>query len=77
MSNNQSYTPFYEVASRSIDTPARDAVKAEAERREKQRQQELSSAETLTPEQDAELEAWQESEMKKHAWMLDVSSGDK
>ncbi len=51
--------PFYEVASPAIQNPARDAVRAEAERRSR------AARQTPTFATDAELEAWQASESAK------------
>ena len=76
MSNKQSFTPFYEVASRSINNPARDAVTAEAERREAEYidglMQRISE---LTPEEDARLAEWQAAQLEKDAWMLGNNEG--
>ena len=71
-SNKQSFTPFYEVASRSVNTPARDKVNAEAERRNRQMRSKPIS-ELSDQEKEERFEAMQ-AEMKKDAWILDASS---
>jgi len=71
-SNKQSFTPFYEVASRSVNTPARDKVNAEAERRNRQMRSKPIS-ELSDQEREERFEAMAEA-MRKDAWILDAAT---